>query len=76
MRRLEDIAMPESINWDAIPIIEGFDCVEFVRKTRHKHYKERHGFPNDEENKYLDNAARDFDRQWEVWEKGKSLILT
>lgn len=51
---------------DDWPVVDGFDCVEYVRKIRTMHYKEENGIPCEEETRYVDDMARRVDEAWEA----------
>jgi len=51
------------------PGVEGYDCVEFTRKTRDKMYKEENGIPCEEEKKYLEDMKRKVDEQCDAYYK-------
>jgi hypothetical protein len=51
------------------PAVEGYDCVEFTRKTRDKMYKEENGIPCEEEKKYLEDMKRKVDDHYDAYYK-------
>jgi len=51
------------------PACEGYDCVEFTRKTRDKHYKEENGISCEEETKYLTEMKRKVDDHYDAYYK-------
>jgi hypothetical protein len=51
------------------PAVEGYDCVEFTRKTRDRHYKEDNGIPCEEEKEYLTSMKRKVDDHYDAYYK-------
>jgi hypothetical protein len=46
-----------------LPVLEGWDPVEFFRQVRTKQYKEENGLPCDEETEYIERVRRSCNEQ-------------